>query len=181
MVATRNYTVEEVERNPPDGSWELIDGEIIQMTPSGSESSSIALEIAGLVVPYVRKGTLGRCFGADSGFAPIPGEAIVRSPDFAFVRAERLPDGKPPAGFMHFAPDFAVEVLSPSDSRPAAIAKCAWWLEAGSRLVWMVDPARRSVTVFSPDGDLATFTTPAMLDLAPVLPGLRIAVDDIFA
>jgi Uma2 family endonuclease len=106
----------------------------------------------------------------------------MRSPDAAFVLRERLPGVGPDLRlFVPIPPDIAVEVLSPSDRLGDALAKVAMYLQAGVRLVWLADPDRRTVTVFTPDAPPVTLGTEAILDGGDVLPDLRVPVADIFA
>jgi len=74
-----------------------------------------------------------------------------------------------------------VEVLSATDRRSAALSKCGWWLEAGTSLVWLVDPERRAVTVFTPDEPPCILGEGDTLDGGEVIPGLSVPVADIFA
>ena len=73
------------------------------------------------------------------------------APDVAFIAAGRLPPGELPESFPDLAPDLVVEIMSPSDSRPAAEAKARTWIRLGARIVWIVDPRRRRITIFERD------------------------------
>ena len=181
MVATRKWTVEEIAANPPEGRWELVEGELLPMAPSGAESSTVGARITVLVGGHVLRHRLGHVFNAEGGFRPDPSSETVRSPDFAFVRSDRFPGGAKPSGFPALAPDFAVEVLSPTDRRTDAVAKCNWWIEVGARLVWLVDPERQAVLAFTADDLPHRFVAGDHLDGGDVLPGLSIPVADIFA
>lgn len=178
MVATRPMTIREFEAEARDGSWELIDGELVALNPSGGGSSWIAGHIAFLLQAHVRATNLGWIFPADAGFILFEDRATVRSPDVAFVRRERL--AELPESFVPIAPDLAVEVLSPTDRRPDALAKVAMYLQAGVQLVWLVDPARRIVTVFRPDASIMSLEDGDVLDGGDVLPGFSVPVDTLF-
>jgi Uma2 family endonuclease len=104
----------------------------------------------------------------------------VRAADIAFICADRLPPEGLPFGFFEGAPDLAVEILSPFDRYPDLLRKVSQWLEAGTRLVWVVDPARRTVTAFQSDGTLRLLDESAELDGGDVLPGFRHPVRDLF-
>ena len=181
MVATRKWTVEELESDAPEGSWELVEGEIVMMSPAGEESGAVASSITILVGSHVRANRLGRSYVAETGFRPLPDSDTVRAPDFAFVRADRLAAIENRERFLPLAPDFAVEVLSATDRRSAALSKCGWWLEVGTALVWLVDPERRAVTVFTPDEPPRTLGEGDTLDGGEVIPGLAVPVAEIFA
>ena len=151
------------------------------MTPGGAESSTVGARITVLVGAHVLRERLGHVFNAEGGFRPDPASETVRSPDVAFVRADRFPAGTKPTGFPALAPDLVVEVLSPTDRRTDAIAKCTWWIEVGARLAWLVDPERQAVLAFTAD-DLPHRLVPGdTLDGGDVIPGLSIPVADIFA
>jgi len=179
MVATRLMTIQEFETSPLPGRWELIDGEPIAVTPSSGRSSRIGGRVYSRLADFVEPTEIGWAFPADAGFILFGDRAIVRSPDAAFVRRDRLPEE--PAGFVPIAPDIAVEVLSPSDRQPEAIAKVAMYLQAGVRLVWLVDPYKPTVTVFQPDASVIVLGESDILDGGEVLPGFSVAVVDIFA
>jgi Uma2 family endonuclease len=78
------------------------------------------------------------------------------------------------------APDLAVEVLSPSNRAGAIRDKVADYLAAGCSLVWVVDPRRRRVSVHEPGKATSFLEIPDTLDGAPVLPGFRLALVDLF-
>src|SRR5262249_49692616 len=103
----------------------------------------------------------------------------VRSPDAAFVRRDRLPGFTD--RFVPLAPDLAVEVLSPSDRIADAMGKITMYLQAGVRLVWLVDPSARTVTIFRPDAALKLVGAGETLDGGDVLPGFSVPVAELFA
>ena len=105
--------------------------------------------------------------------------AIATAPDAAFIRRERLPE-PPPVGFAGLAPDLVVEVLSPDDRPGEVLAKVADWLSAGTRLVWVVDPARRCARVYRVDGSESSVETDGALDGEDVLPGFTCKLSVIF-
>jgi len=91
-------------------------------------------------------------------------------------RLAELPDS-----FVPMAPDLAVEVLSPSDRMADALAKVAMYLQAGTSLVWLVNPVTRTVVVFRADMDPVTLAGSATLDGGEVLPDFSVPVAEIFA
>jgi Uma2 family endonuclease len=181
MATTQLMTVEELEREgAPEGRWELIDGELVEMSPSGSLASSIAAGIVFLLYGFVTPRRLGTVYGADGGFVLFPGREILRVPDVAFVRAERLPAEEDQVGFLRLAPDLAVEVLSPSERPGDIAAKVQMYLDAGVRLVWLVDPRARTVMVHAPATHVRILGESDEIDGGDVLPGFQVAVADLF-
>jgi Uma2 family endonuclease len=95
------------------------------------------------------------------------------------VRAGRFDPEGIPARFIPFAPDVAIEILSPVD-RPGEIAeKVTDYLARGTRVVWVVDPERRSVTIHRPDRVSETIGRPDVLEGADVVPGFACRLDEL--
>jgi Uma2 family endonuclease len=87
----------------------------------------------------------------DPGFVLARGPDVVRAPDVAFVRRERIAAGLP-TGFFEDAPDLACEVVSPDDTRPELEAKARQFLDAGTLEVWVIDPIRKTARSYRADG-----------------------------
>jgi Uma2 family endonuclease len=181
MVATRPITIEEFETLPLEGRWELIDGEPVEMTPSADESSSVGATIITLLGSFVRPRGLGRLYGADGGFVLFPDRPMVRVPDAAFVRAERMPEGQARKSFPRLAPDLVVEVLLPSDRASEVVAKLEVYQEAGVPLIWLVDPEKTTITVIASGKSTKVLQAGDTLDGDDVLPGFSVPVAEIFA
>jgi Uma2 family endonuclease len=179
MVATRPITIQEFERMALDGRWELIDGEPVEMTPAAGRSGWISATIVALLANHVRKSLLGWAFSAETGFILFDDRQTVRSPDAAVVLRSRL--AELPDSFVPMAPDLAVEVLSPSDRMADALAKIAMYLQAGTPLVWLVNPATRTVVVFRSEMDPVTLDASGTLNGGEILPEFSVPVAEIFA
>jgi Uma2 family endonuclease len=123
---------------------------------------------------------LGTVYGADGGFILRDEPLLLRVPDVAFVRTERLPANYDDGGFLRVAPDLVVEIISPSDRVVEVLAKVVMWLEAGVALLWLVDPVAMTVTVFRPDDPPHTLTRDQTLDGGDVLPGFTLPVRAVF-
>ncbi len=136
----RMATEEDLRAMPKDGQkYELVDGEI-RVGPAGDRHSVVALKLAARLLALAQERKLGHVMGADAGFR-LPSKN-VRSPDVSFVASGRFPDDKPPVDFGSVAPDLAVEVLSPHDRPRHVLDKVGEYLEAGVRLIWVIDPQR---------------------------------------
>ena len=103
----------------------------------------------------------------------------MRAPDVAFVAWERIPVAR--TGFAELAPDLAVEVLSPNDRAGEILAKVADWLNAGTLLVWVIDPERRIATVYRADGSALIVDDTSALSGDEVLPGFVLPLAGLFA
>jgi hypothetical protein len=93
MVAT-HVTVDEFEATQSLDRAELIDGEIVELTPAPDGSSSTSARIIFLLGLHVYPNNLGRVYSPDGGFVLFPDRETVRVPDVAFVWAERMPQGR---------------------------------------------------------------------------------------
>ncbi len=181
MTIQTGMTAEELWRLPDDGHrTELVNGELIRMTPAGAVHGGVSFRFAGALAVYLRSHPIGVGCIADTGFILARNPDTVRAPDTAFVAKERLPGGKLPRGFAPFAPDLAVEVLSPDDRASEVNEKIEQYLEAGTRLVVVADPKRRSVTVHRPGGEARRLGPEDVLDGGDVLPGFSIRVAELF-
>jgi Uma2 family endonuclease len=175
-------TAEELFCLPDDGfRYELVAGELIQRTPSGAQHGDFSSFMAHRLRAFVDPRGLGRVSGAETGFILRRDPDTVRAPDAAFIRKERVPPGGPPKTFWPFAPDLAVEVVSPNDPASPLLRKVRDYLRAGTRLVWVIDPDVRTVTVYKSPRVARVLEIGDVLTGEPVLPGFRLPLAELFA
>lgn len=173
-------TAEELLRQQPrDKRCELVNGRMMVREPAGHRHGRIANRLAYLLTRYVDDRDLGVVYAAETGFVLTRDPDTVRAPDVAFVVADRLPEPDT-SGFAELAPDMVVEVLSPDDRPGEVLAKVGEWLNAGTRLVWVVDALRRHIRVYREDGSQSLVAGSERLDGEDVVPGFSCAVDAIF-
>jgi Uma2 family endonuclease len=169
----RYMTAEELlELSIPDKRVELVRGRLVVREPPGIQHGDVLVQVAVALANYVKAHVLGRVVGGDPGFTLARNPDTVRGPDVAFISSARLPNPLPRA-FAEFAPDLAVEVLSPDDRRREVREKVDDYLKAGSRLVWVIDPIRRRATVYRADGTEALLGENDVLLGEDVLPGFE--------
>jgi len=162
----------------PDKRVELVRGLLVVRELPGMRHARVAMDLALALGAHVRAAALGRVY-AEAGFTLASNPDTVRGPDVAFIRRDRIPDPEP-TGFAHFAPDLVVEVISPGDRAGEVLAKVADWLSAGTRLVWVLDPARRVARVYRADGTEQILTADESLDGGDVVPGFSCPLREIF-
>src|SRR3989449_2273708 len=188
MAAERAYVTgmsplmtaaELLQTNIPNKRTELVRGRLIVREPAGYNHGRVTMNLTVRLGAYVEGAGCGQLVAAETGFTLFRAPDTVRAPDVGFVRRERLPD---PAttGFPDMAPDLVVEVLSPDDRPGETLAKVGDWLEAGARLVWLIDPERRIARVYRPDGSESTIAADGQLDGEDVLPGFACSLAGIF-
>jgi len=178
MVATRRMTIDEFAEMSLPGIWELVDGEPIELSPAAGRSGWIAGRLFSRLERHVEASGIGWVFPAETGFILFNDRQTVRSPDAAVVLRDRL--AAPPDSFVPLAPDLAVEVLSPSDRMADAMSKITMYLQAGVRLVWLINPQTLTVTVFRQDAAPKTIEEGGIIDGGDVLPGFSVPVAEIF-
>ena len=181
-TATAHLSAEEYLLLPEDEPFELVRGELRPVTRGSWTHSVVAFNAARLLDAYVRPRRLGMCVPDNTGFRITPAGATrgtVRSPDAAFIRAERLAS-IPPTGWVPGGPDLAVEVLSPSDTASELQEKLDDYFSAGTAVVWVIDPRRRTVEVHATDAPVRRLRDGDALDGAPVLPDFRCDVAELF-
>ena len=125
---------------------------------------------------HVRAHNLGVVCAAETGFKLASNPDTVRAPDVAFIRRERVQEVGDVEGYWPGAPDLAVEVVSPSDTYADVQEKVFDWLEAGTRMVILVMPRKRAVTVYRSMTDMMMLTEHDTLDGGDVVPGWKIPV-----
>jgi Uma2 family endonuclease len=168
--------LEKIQAELPDRRMELVDGEIIVMTPSGYESDEVASSFSGELYNWVKPRKLGRVTGAGTGFN-LPNEN-TRVPDVSFVRAERL--NISPRSFADLAPDLMVKVKSPTDSLKKLRAKIQEFLELGTLVGISIDPEVRSLEIYRFNQDMIVLEDGDTLTLPDLLPGWEIAVSELW-
>jgi Uma2 family endonuclease len=160
--------------------YELVKGELKQMSPTGDEHGSVTMELAVALYQYVKHNNLGRVYAAETGFKLESNPDTVRAPDIAFVSMERVQAAGKIQGYRGGAPDLAVEVLSPGNTKREMAEKIEEYFAAGARLVWVVNPKPKTVTVYRSLTDIDVLTEKDILDGGEVVPGFQIAVAEIF-
>lgn len=170
-------TIEQATRLRIDGRWELVDGRLRLLSPVGFLHAEVVTWIASRLVAFVRRRRLGRVLSGDPGFVLRRGPDTLRAPDVCFVSAERVPSVTP-RGFFDGAPDLAIEVMSPADRWTEVARKAQQFLQAGSRAVWAIDPARKTARIYSAAGT-RTLDPTGVLEEPTLLPGFRLPLRDL--
>jgi Uma2 family endonuclease len=181
MTITAPLTAEDLLCVPDDEfRYELVRGEIRKMAPAGHVHGSVAVEFTWRVAQFVKQNQLGRVFAAETGFILERDPDTVRAPDVAFVGKERLHEGEEEKGYWPGPPDLAVEVISPSDTYTEVEEKALSWLSGGSRCVVVINPIKRTLTVYRSLTSIHLLTEADTLEISEVLPGWSLPVRELF-
>ena len=147
------------------------------MSPPGPAHGVVSMNLSTLLDNYVKANNLG-VISAEAGFKLETNPDTVLAPDIAFIARDRI--GTITPGFHPDPPDLAVEVISPSDTKPEVEGKTRLWLELGARSVWNVNSKKRTVEVNRANGEKRLFSeTDELVD--DTVPGFRVKVSEIFA
>lgn len=179
-IVERSVSLEEFEHLPEDGGYraEVVRGRIVREPRPSAEHSWLASELYWRIESHVREHGLGRTV-FDAGFLLEGDPPTIRIPDIAFL-ARQSPATERPAGFWTIAPDLAVEIISRSNTAAEIQEKVLEYLVCGTRLVWIVEPASRSVTCYRSRKDVEVLTEGDELDGVDVLPGFLLAISELF-
>jgi Uma2 family endonuclease len=155
-------TLEEYEQLPDDGCiHELSEGMLVREPLPGARHGYVAGKVFGALNAYVQTHDLGSVF-METGYVLKNEPKTVRGPDISFIAKTRLP-AELPSGFFTLAPDLAIEILSPSNTASEIERKVLEYLDAGTLMVWVIDPETRTARsyrgnealIVRADGELA--------------------------
>ncbi len=186
VVQRKLYTVDEFEAfialpQNLDRRFELIYGEIVEKMPT-EEHGLVAGNIYAPLWNFVKPRKLGRV-GIEVRHGLKKDKHNDRIPDISYTSAERV-STVVKQGAVKYMPDLAIEVQSPDDSQREMREKAAYYLQHGSKIVWLVYPADRFIDecTLGDDGEMRIrqYDINSVLTGGELLPGFTLAVRDIF-
>lgn len=167
--------------NGSDRRYELIRGELKVMSLTKPLHGIICARLAAALINFVDANDLGMAFGAETGFIVERDPDTVLGADAAFVSHERLAAVEDFEKYFPFAPDLAVEVLSPSNTVREINEKIALYFAAGSRADWVFNPKKVTAAVYTSPSESRTLGENDTLDGGDVLPGFSLDLSKLFA
>ena len=184
-VQTKSITEEEYLALGSDVNAEIIDGELVIMSPNRGQHGKLAIRIAGFLLDFADARNLGHVFGDSTAFVlrENPDHSLRDSkvPDLSYVSYERLPEDAELDVLLRLAPNLAIEIISPSERARDVVAKTRFYLEHNVEEVWLVFPDDQEIHVFTPANPLGTtFGINDILTSEDALPGLSVPVRAIF-
>jgi Uma2 family endonuclease len=160
---------------------ELVNGRLVSLPFLEFEHGVVTNAIATSLHQHAREKRLGEVVATGTGFILARNPDTIRGVDVAFVSNVRLPKGLRPLGYFPGPPDLAVEVVSPNDMLAEVEGKVDDYLTAGAKLVWIVNPWRKTVTVHRPQTQPTMLREADTLTGEDVVPDFRCTVAEIFA
>jgi Uma2 family endonuclease len=148
-------------------------GELIVLAPTAWGSSKRNFRLGGQIYIWNEQTQLGEAFDSSGGFV-LPNGA-QRSPDVSWVEKSRMTAINPdPDKFLPLAPDFLIELRSPTDSLPKLQEKMQEYRANGVRLGWLIDPKNQRVEIYRPDREVEILQSPTQLSGEGILPGFTL-------
>ncbi len=178
-TATAQVTAAELWKMKDIGRCEILYGELIMMSPAGAEHGVVAARIARLLGDFVERHDLGIVLAAETGFLLEQKPDLLVAPDVSFIRQARIAKGLP-KGFFKGAPDIAVEVVSPGDTRREVAEKVNVWLAHGTSSVWVADPATMTILLHRTGQRACRFAVGKEFVDESTLPGFSMPVARVF-
>lgn len=177
----RLVSVEEFIKLPDDGRRrELVKGKIIEMPQPKPRHGYICTEIAAILREHAKARDLGRVVG-ESGVITERDPDSMRGPGVSFYSFERIPRGTMPDGYLDVLPELVVEVLSTFDRWPRVLEKIVEYLDAGVKVVCIVDPDTQTAQVHTAETPVRHLTSEDELAFPEVLPDFRCSLREIFS
>jgi Uma2 family endonuclease len=159
--------------------YELERGKVVEVSRPGERHGLVCANVVTMLNLYVRKRRRGYALSNDPGVILERDPDTVRGPDVVYFETSKKYDDMNPK-FIEDPPTLAVEVLSPNDRLGKTTRRVREFLKAGVRLVWVIDPEARDVTVYRPGQDDYVVEAGQELTGDEVLPDFRCAVAEFF-
>ena len=179
-VPAVRYTVDDLAAFPDDGKHrELSDGRLVEWEVTTAQHGWLLSTLCNFVDSFAFEHQLGMAIGGDPLVRILGSKVTARGPDVAFFARHRLPSDLT-ASTMADAPDFVIEILSPTDRAGEVQDKVRDWLRAGVRLLWYINPETGTTVVYH-GGTITYVDQDEVLDGRDVLPGFTLRLRDLFA
>ena len=177
---TREQFYELCAANPELKLERNANGELVIMSPTGGETGAWNSDITIDLGIWNRQTATGRTFDSSTGFSLPRGSD--RSPDAAWIPIEKWNALTPEQRkkFLPLCPDFAIELLSPTDSWIKGLAKMQEYQDNGCRLGWLIDPQRRRVAIYRLGQSVEILEAPVSLSGEDVLLGFVLNLENIW-
>jgi Uma2 family endonuclease len=161
------------------GKCELVRGELVMMSPGRGLHAAVAMRIGRSLLNFAEAHDVGMVFDSSAGYVLSRNPDTVREPDVSFLTKRRL-ETQDLDAFLEGAPDLAIEVLSPGNTLVEMCDKMAEYFRAGCRVVWIVDPRRKTIEVYRPGQEPTVLKEGDEVVEQELLPGFSLPVSDVF-
>ena len=156
--------------------YEYINGKLEKKNFGNAKQSGLAARIVGRLGIYLKLNKIGRIYA----FAHFQIGEDKRIPDGAFVSTDKIPNSGEPQQFCDFAPDLAIEIVSPTDFYQDVFAKIYDYFAAGVKQVWLINPEKETLAIYFFQKELKILSKDDILTCEEILPNFRLNLSDIF-
>jgi len=186
LRTARKLSDDELERfsraNEPLQIERDANGELIVMSPVGTEGGSTEIEVCTELLIWARSDGRGKVFGPSAGFTL--SDTSVRAPDAAWVSLDRwnaLTEQQRKHGFAPICPEFVIELRSPTDRLKSLQDKMQMWIANGAELAWLIDPIRKVVEVYRPGEETEVHENPTSVQGSGPVRGFELVLSRIWS
>ena len=177
-----DHELELLSRDNPDARLETDSaGQLIFMSPTGTETGNFNLELAFQIKLWNKQSKLGKVFDSSTGFKM--SNNAVRSPDVSWVALAKWNSlsKEQRRKFAPIDPDFVIELMSPIDNLDDLQKKMSEYLDCGVKLSWLINPDDKQVEIYRQGKSKEILKNPQTLSGEDLLPGLIVDLAEIFA
>ncbi len=157
-------------------NYEYVGGKLEKKSMPNAKHSGIAGRLTIEIGIYLKKHKIGRVY-PEAHFQIGEDKRIS---DVAFVSAERIPESGEPQKFWDFAPDLAVEIVSPTDFYQDVLDKIDDYFKAGVKKVWLINPEKENLTVYFSFEKTKVLSKKVSLTSEKIFPNFSLKLSDIF-
>jgi Uma2 family endonuclease len=177
----KDWTEEELQALPDNGfDYEVVNGELVMSPKNNFQHGDICGRILRRIGAHAELHRLGVVCDSSTGFWM--NNHNCRAPDVSFIsKTRRAGLKKPTTEFFKGAPDLAIEVLSPNNSRREMEERLRDFFESGAQLAWIIDPETESAEICRSMTGRRLLGPGGELDGENVLPGFRCKLSELFA
>ncbi|MGK7959729.1 Uma2 family endonuclease [Crocosphaera sp.] len=156
------------------------EGQLIIMSPTGSETGKFNISLAAQVWNWNNQTKLGVAFDSSTGFKLSNG--AVRSPDVSWLSLAKWKglSKQQQRKFASIAPDFVIELMSPTDELNELQNKMKEYMNCGVQLGWLINPDQKQVEIYRQQENPEILNNPQTLSGEQILPNLIVNLQDIF-
>ena len=176
-----SMTLKEFERvGESIGPCELVEGEVVHMSPGGWIHNSATSKIAVLIANECDREKCGRMLTNESGLVTDSTKGTVRGVDVLYISYKRLAKGAGYAGFLRTPPELIIEVKGADDTWVNLKKKVDEYHKLGVDLVWLADPKTRTVRIYPNGGKPILKHDQEMIDGGAALPKFKCKIERFF-
>ena len=157
-------------------NYEFVNGKLEKKNMPNAKHSGVSTRLSAEIWFYLKKNKIGRIYNE----AHFQIGADKRVPDVAFVSADRIPPTGEPEKFWSFAPDLAVEIVSPTDFYQDVLDKIDEYFKAQVKQVWLINPEKENLTIYFSFDETKVLSKTDILTCEQILPNFRLKLSDIF-